>query len=118
MVSKFVKTIITLILMLITVDRRGKLTLGSILRFVTGTEKEPLLGFKLHPSLFSIKIEEKNCLPSGNICISRLNFLRATSEYNLPDEKTSFICLYFCRPILWSAVNFYELLAIIVVNRM
>ena len=31
MVSKFVKSIITLILMLITVDRRGKLTLGSIL---------------------------------------------------------------------------------------
>ena len=40
------------ILMFITGGRRGKVYVGSILKFVTGTEKEPPLGFKLHPSLF------------------------------------------------------------------
>ena len=76
--------------MFITSGRRGKVDLGSILKFVMGTEKEPLLGFKLHPSLFFIKTNEKNFLPSSNTYIKRLNLPRATSEYNLPDEKTSF----------------------------
>ena len=40
--------------MFITGGRRGKVDLGSTLKFVTGTEKESLLGFKLHPSLFFI----------------------------------------------------------------
>ena len=76
--------------MFITSGRRGKVDLGSMLKFVMGTEKEPLLGFKLHPSLFFIKTNEKNFLPSSNTYINRLNLPRATSEYNLPDEKTSF----------------------------
>ena len=76
--------------MFITGGRRGKVDLGSILKFVTGTEKEPLLGFKLHPSLSFIKTNEKNFLPSSNTCINRLNLPRAKSEYNLPDEKTLF----------------------------
>ena len=45
--------------MFITGGRRGKVDLGSTLKFVTGTEKEPLLGLKLHPSLFFIKTNEK-----------------------------------------------------------
>ena len=50
--------------MFITGGRRGKVDLGSTLKFVTGTEKEPLLGFKLHPSLFFIKTNEKTfCRP-------------------------------------------------------
>ena len=51
--------------MFIKGGRRGKVGLGSILKFVTGTEKEPLIRFKLHPSLFSIKTN-KNILPSSN----------------------------------------------------
>ena len=31
--------------------RGGSITLGYILRFVSGSEKEPLLGFRLHPSI-------------------------------------------------------------------
>ena len=81
--------------MLITGGRRGKVDPGSTLKFVTGTEKEPLLGFKLHPSLFFIKTNEKNFLPSSSTCINRLNLPRATAEYNLPDEKTLFhLCNY------------------------
>ena len=38
--------------MFITGGRRGKVNLSSILKFVTGTENEPLLGFKMHPSFF------------------------------------------------------------------
>ena len=74
--------------MLITGDRSGKVDLGS--SFLTGTEKERLLGFKLHSSLLFIKTNEKKFLPSSNTCINRLNFLRATAGYNLPDEKTLF----------------------------
>ena len=76
--------------MFISGRRRGKVDLESILKFVTGTENEPLLGFKLHPSLFYIKTNEKNFLPSSNTCINRLNLPRATAEYNLPYEKTLF----------------------------
>ena len=76
--------------MLITGGRKGKVDLGSILKFFTGTEKEPLLGFELHPSLFFIKTNEKNFLPSSNTCINRLSLPRATAEHNLPDEKTLF----------------------------
>ena len=76
--------------MFITGGRRGTVGLRSILKFVMGTEKEPLLGFKLDPSFFFIKTNEKNFLPSSNTCINRLNLDRATAEYNLPDEKTLF----------------------------
>ena len=74
--------------MLVTGGRRGKVYLGSILKFVAETEKEPLLGFKLHPSLFFIKTNEKNFLPSSNTCINRLSLPRATAENKLPDEDS------------------------------
>ena len=77
--------------MSITGGRRGKVDLGGILKFITGTAKEPVLGFKLYPSLFFIKTNEKNVLPSRNTCINRLNLPRATAEYSLPNEKTYFI---------------------------
>ena len=48
--------------MFITGGKTAKLDLGSILKFVTGTQKQPLLGFKLHPSLCFIKKNEKNFL--------------------------------------------------------
>ena len=76
--------------MLITGGRRGKVDLGSILKFFTETEKEPLLEFKLHPSLFFIKTNEKNFFSSSNTCTNHLSLPRATTEYNLPDEKTLF----------------------------
>ena len=68
--------------MFITGGRRGEVGLRSTLKFVTVTEKEPLLGFKSHPSLFFIKTNEKNFLPSSNTCTNRLNFPRVTAEYD------------------------------------
>ena len=75
--------------MLITGGRSGKVYLASILKFVLGTEKEPLLGFKMHPSFF-IKTNKNNFLPSSNTCVNLLNLARATAEYNLPNEKILF----------------------------
>ena len=48
--------------MFITGGKTAKLDLGSILKSVTGTQKQPLLGFKLHPSLCFMKKNEKNFL--------------------------------------------------------
>ena len=80
--------------MFITSGRRGKAGIGNILKFVTGTEKEPLLGFRLNPGLIFIKTNKKNFLPSSNTCINRLNLARATPKYNFPDEKTLFHLYY------------------------
>ena len=39
---------------------RGSITLGYILRFASGSEKEPLLGFRLHPLIvFLVSEPEK-----------------------------------------------------------
>ena len=58
--------------MFITGGGRGKVDLVSILKFVAGTEKEPLLGFKLHPSLLLLRPTRKTfCCP-------------LTLAYNLP----------------------------------
>ena len=70
--------------------RRGFVTLGSILRFAIGTEKEPLLGFKLQPSLHFIVADSQNFLPTSNTYINRLNLPRATVEYNLPEQNRLF----------------------------
>ena len=75
--------------MFITGGRAGKVNLSSILKFVTGTEKEPLLGFKMHLKFF-IKTNKNNFLPSSNTCVNLLKLSRATAEYNLPNEKTLF----------------------------
>ena len=45
--------------MFIASGKRSKVDLGSILKFVTGIEKEPLLGFKLHPSVVFTKTNEE-----------------------------------------------------------
>ena len=49
--------------MFITGDTRGEVTLGSILIFVKGTKKEPLLEFKLHPSFSSRSTARIFCCP-------------------------------------------------------
>ena len=75
--------------MFITGGRTGKVNLASILKFVTGTEKEPLLRFKMHPRFF-IKTNKNNFLPFSNTCVNLLNLSGPTAEYNLPNEKTLF----------------------------
>ena len=63
--------------MFITGGRRRKVALKSILKFVTGTEKEPLLGLRLHPSFFT--------------CINRLNLPRKRQSAIFPMKKLYFI---------------------------
>lgn len=49
----------------------GNISLHSILKFVTGCENEPVLGFQMKPSdCFDTNMP--SCLPMGNTCISRL----------------------------------------------
>ena len=57
--QRFTSGKLPLILMFIASGKRGKVDLGSILKFVTGIEKEPLLGFKLHPSVLFTKTNEE-----------------------------------------------------------
>ena len=82
--------------MFITGGRTGKVKLASILKFVTGTEKEPLLGFKMHLKFF-IKTNKNNFLPSSNTCVNLLNLSRPTAEYNLPMKRLYFI--YMTTPL-------------------
>ena len=70
--------------------RRGVVSLGGILRFATGAEVEPLLGFAIHPIIEFIKTGKPNSLPTSNTCINRLNLPRATLEYSLPEENKLF----------------------------
>ena len=67
--------------------RRGFVTLSSILRFATGAEKEPFLGFKLQLSLNFIVADSQNFLPTSNTYINWLNLPRATIKYNLPEQS-------------------------------
>ena len=70
--------------------RRGDITLGHILRFVTGSEREPVLGFRMHPSLSFVVTGPSQFLPTSNTCINKLNLARATISYSLPNEVELF----------------------------
>ena len=60
--------------------RRGPITPGHILRFVSGSEKEPVLGFQLHPSIVFVVSEQEKLLPTSNICTNQLNIPRASQS--------------------------------------
>ena len=48
----------------------GNISLHSILKFVTGCENEPVLGFQMKPTI-CFDTNMPSCLPMGNTCISR-----------------------------------------------
>ena len=68
---------------------RGVVTLPHILRFATGAEEEPVLGFSIQPSLLFIEAEG-SFLPSANTCINCLKLPRATVDKPLPSEEHLF----------------------------
>ena len=70
--------------------RRGPITLGHMLRFVSGSEKEPLLRFQLHPSIVFVVSEQEKLLPTNNTCINQLNLPRASQSHKLPNQKDLF----------------------------
>ncbi|KAJ8303654.1 hypothetical protein KUTeg_018764 [Tegillarca granosa] len=65
--------------------RRGGVNLSSILRFATGSEEEPALGFSIHPSIAFV--ETPSFLPTSNTCINRLNITIPTEENSIPEAK-------------------------------
>ncbi|XP_068689840.1 uncharacterized protein [Montipora foliosa] len=50
----------------------GNISLGNILKFVTGSENEPVLGFQMKPSI-SFDAGMPSCLPISNTCINGLS---------------------------------------------
>ena len=51
--------------------RRGAITLGNILQFVTGLDEEPPLGFELQPSIQFVSAAEElkwSFVPTANTC--------------------------------------------------
>jgi hypothetical protein len=60
--------------------RREGVTLGKVLKFVTGRETEPILGFPIQPSL---TYDESLQLPHANTCICMLRMPLLTEHSNL-----------------------------------
>lgn len=73
--------------------RRGSVTLGSILEFITGVDEEPPLGFELNPSIqFGLPIEFNKWafIPKANTCSVTLTLVRGSSGLPLPKEEELF----------------------------
>lgn len=69
--------------------RRGNLSLSSILVFVTSTDEEPLLGFKIQPSIVFCEVAE-GFLPTASTCVNSLTLPRPSSSVNLPETRALF----------------------------
>ena len=71
--------------------RRGAVSLGHILKFVTGTDEEPVLGFALHPSITFVKAEsESKMIPTASSCINQLRLPRPSVGLKLLEESKLF----------------------------
>ena len=64
--------------------------MGHILKFVTGDDQEPILGYELDPSLIFDECDDGRFLPSARTCISQLVLPRATINVKLPEENSLF----------------------------
>ena len=51
--------------------RRGPVTLETVLKFVTATETEPILGYSIHSHIVFDKYST-TCFPTSNTCVNRL----------------------------------------------
>ena len=92
------------------------ITLGHILQFVTGASEEPVLGFKLQPSLNVVIPQEQlvedlqadssdgqrvlktiaNFLPSAHTCSNILTLPRPTVAFQLPEVDSLFSMYDIC----------------------
>ena len=70
-------------------SRRGAITLDHALKFVTGTDEEPVLGFVLHPSLDFTEVS-KSFIPTASTCGNTLFLPYATINTPLPESDTLF----------------------------
>jgi len=69
--------------------RRGAITLGHMLQFVTGTDEEPVLGFELHPSLNFTEVSN-SFVPTAHTCSNTLYLPHASIDMPLLETDTSF----------------------------
>ena len=73
------------------VGRRGAVSLGHILKFVIGTDEEPVLGFALHPSTSFVEAEsESKMIPTASSCINQLRLPRPSVGLKLLEESKLF----------------------------
>ena len=64
------------------------MSLNDVVKFATGTEEEPILGFALHPSI--LFVEAGSFIPTANTCINRLNLPRPSVSISLPSKDELF----------------------------
>lgn len=75
---------------MIKAGRRGDITLEWILQFATGSDEEPLLGFRLAPSIRFVEVT-KSFLPMANTCINAMILPYAShSSKQLPADDVLF----------------------------
>ena len=69
--------------------RREEVSISGVLQFVTGADEEPVLGFKIHPS---IEFPEMliSFLPTANTCINCLQLPRPQPASCLPEDSVLF----------------------------
>ena len=60
-----------MLLLNVSAGRRSSVTLEKILRFATGTEQEPAMGFTMQPSI-TFQADMVMSLPRAHTCINRL----------------------------------------------
>ena len=71
--------------------RRGAVSLGHILKFITGTDEEPVLGFALHPSITFVEAEsESKMIPTASTDINQLRLPRPSVGLKLLEESKLF----------------------------
>ena len=64
------------------------MTLGHVLRFITGTDEEPVLGFKMQPSIEFC--ENSLFFPTFNNCVNSLKFVRGSLTTPFPSDAELF----------------------------
>ena len=69
--------------------RRPGVGLGHVLQFATGSDEEPPLGFKLHPSLNFFEVET-SFIPVANTCSNSLNLPHGSQSASLPEQSRLF----------------------------
>ena len=74
--------------------RRGNVSLGHILQFVTGADEEPPVGFQIQPSIVFVPANDGllwSFVLTANTCTHTLNLPRSTSgKTSLPNAKDLF----------------------------
>jgi hypothetical protein len=68
--------------------RREGVTLGSVLKFATGTDEEPVLGFVLQPTISFV--QNVSYIPTANTCVNQLNLTIPAESSEMPSQDELF----------------------------